>query len=630
MFDDKDILMRKFEELIKERKYRKAHNFLSNLDKKEEKFLQNYNKRKKEGVYYTDYDLSKFIVEKTILIYINDKLKLNLKDLNQIIDLNYNKKQKIQKLLKELTICDPTCGSGNFLFNSAAILYNTLKKTLQENQNYNFKFQIMQNIYGFDINDLSIIFSKLKLINWFYNGNNFDNYSEVKSVINSKVLKKNSLINSNLSELNLKKDKFDIIIGNPPYGNILNQNEKRLLKREGIYFKDIYCAYLLKALEICDDFIGFLIPKSFLMRQSYINFRNELLSKADLLYIFDLGSNIFKNATNEVQILIYKKKFNTSEKSLKNLSNDLNIYNFPKENINSYKNQVFDHLRICLNYECPLNNRAKKFYVYTYEEHCPICFSKTTKLNRIRIRCTKEIFPIIKRIESIGDLNYLNVKKFPNLIRGEEADGLKMVKDILRKENIGECYFIDAKQDFYPYYFNKSHLFNLEIIDPKLLKGSSKEYYKGPKLLIKHNNIYPEALFTEEKTCFTSSIYSLLYKNKEELKYLCGLLNSVLIHFYCIFAINNQRDTTINLNQYMIRHLPILNAKDYDKRELATLVHFITQELIVNNGVMNKLIKDKIKKLNNRIFNLYSINSQEKKILISEVKKINQNFNLIY
>jgi len=112
MFDDKDTLTRKFEELIKERKYRKAHQFLSNLDKKEEKFLQNYNKRKKEGVYYTNYDLSKFIVEEAILLYINNKLKLFLKDLNQIIDLNYSIKQKLQKSLKKLTICDRRLKSG--------------------------------------------------------------------------------------------------------------------------------------------------------------------------------------------------------------------------------------------------------------------------------------------------------------------------------------------------------------------------------------------------------------------------------------------------------------------------------------------------------------------------------------
>ncbi len=630
MIDEEETLTNKFEELIKEREYQKAHQFLSNLDKKEEKFLQNYNKRKKEGVYYTNFNLSKFIVEKTLLLYINDKSKLQLKDLNEIIDLDYSIKKEIQNLLKELTICDPTCGSGNFLSNSTIILHNTLNNTLQKNEESKFKFQILKNIYGFDINNHSIIFSKLKLINWFYNGDNFNNYYEIKPIINSNILKKNSLINSNLSELNLKREKFDIIIGNPPYGNILNQYEKKLLKREGIYFKDIYCAYLLKALDMCDGFIGFLIPKSFLMRQSYINFRKEFLSKADLLNIYDLGSNIFRTATNEVQILIYKKISKSSKKTFQNFSNDLNIYNFPNEKINSYENQIFDDLRVCFNYECPLNNKAKKFYIYTYKEHCPTCFSKTTNLNRIRIKCTKEILQLINSIEKKGDLNYLNVRDYPKLIRGEEAEGLKEVKFVLRKENKGDCYFIDAKYDFHPYYFNTSKLFNLELIDPKKLKGNAKEYYKGPKLLIKHNNIYPEALFTEEKTCFTSSIYSLLYKKKEELKYLCALLNSLLIHFYCIFGINNQRDTTINLNQYMIRHLPIININNYEKRDLVNLVELITHELRIANGKMHLLIKEDIKKLNNCIFNLYSINNEEKKLIISEVKKFNQNFNSIY
>jgi len=80
----------------------------------------------------------------------------------------------------------------------------------------------------------------------------------------------------------------------------------------------------------------------------------------------------------------------------------------------------------------------------------------------------------------------------------------------------------------------------------------------------------------------------------------------------------------------MIRHLPIFNAQDYEKSELANIVDLITQELINANGNMYSVIKDDIKKLNNRIFNLYSINNKEKKLIISEVKKFNQNFNSIY
>jgi len=49
----------------------------------------------------------------------------------------------------------------------------------------------------------------------------------------------------------------------------------------------------------------------------------------------------------------------------------------------------------------------------------------------------------------------------------------------------------------------------------------------------------------------------------------------------------------------MIRHLPIFNAQDYEKSELANIVDLITQELINANGNMYSVIKDDINKLNN-------------------------------
>ena len=47
-----------------------------------------------------------------------------------------------------------------------------------------------------------------------------------------------------------------------------------------------------------------------------------------------------------------------------------------------------------------------------------------------------------------GNLNYLNIKDFPMLIRGEEDKGLKQVKKLLQTSNRGSCAFINAKGDF--------------------------------------------------------------------------------------------------------------------------------------------------------------------------------------
>ncbi|MFX1554178.1 MAG: TaqI-like C-terminal specificity domain-containing protein, partial [Promethearchaeota archaeon] len=386
---------------------------------------------------------------------------------------------------------------------------------------------------------------------------------------------------------------------------------------------DIYCAFLIKSLDWIDSgIIGFLVPKSFLLRQGYIKFRNNLLDNASILKIYDIGANFFKKATNEVQIVIYQKN--------KNQEYNLEVFDYPEYRIITYMNQRFDKLRVCFNIECPLSLKSRKLYVYTFKKICPYCGYITVDLNRIRIKPNEEVFKLIDKIENIGDLNYLNHVDFPKMIRGEEEKGLKLVRRKLRKNTYGSCFFISARNDFRYYAFKKNKSFNIEEIEAKILKGNNYEYYKKPKLLIKHNNIIPEAIYTEDRVCFTSSIYSLLHDDTNELKFLCAVLNSILIQFYCTYAINNQKDTTINLNQYMIRHLPIVKSNKEIKIKIAEKVDTIMNLLILNNGIANERTYQLLREIDNIIFNLYTISESEKDLIISKTKKQNKHFNLVY
>jgi len=610
-----------FDKAINTNDFQQLNKIIPSIDNSEELFLSGYHKRKKEGTFYTGKNLSDFIVTETFLCLINKKLKLYSRDFKKIQEIddiyNYNLdfKQKVRELLLNIKICDPACGSGGFLLSSAEIILNIIKKLDLNIDKLDAKDQIIENLFGYDINEDALKLCVLKILRWYSEGLDIS-VEHPFSILKSNIKVKNSIISSKFS-------KFDIIIGNPPYGNILNQNEKEILKKENIFYKDIYCTFLLKSLEWSNELIGFLVPKSFLLRQGYIKFRNEFLSRANIFKIFDIGSKMFKNATNEVQIVIYENKN-------EHRSRDLAIYDYPKINIIKYPNQKVDSLRICFNLSCPLCLNSKKLHVYTFKKNCPICGSDTIDLNRIRIKPNKKIYQLLEKIEKIGDLNYLNTINFPKMIRGEEEKGLRLVKKKLRKDTSGSCFFISARNDFTYYTFNKSRSFNIEEINTKILKGNDYEYYKKPKLLIKHNSIIPEAIYTEERVCFTSSIYSLLHNDTNELKYLCAVLNSILIQFYCTFAINNQKDTTINLNQYMIRHLPIVKPNNEIKIKIAEKVDTISNLLIVNKGIANERTYQLLREIDDIIFNLYTISESERDLIISKTKNQIKHFNPIY
>ncbi|UCC18964.1 MAG: N-6 DNA methylase [Promethearchaeota archaeon] len=611
-----------FDRTIKTIDIKQIHRLLPLIDNFEEQFLNKYQKRKKEGTFYTNKNISDFIVTETLICLINMKLDIqtyNIKSINtleELSDLEENLKHKIIQLLLRVTICDPACGSGGFLLSAANIIYDILSRLKHQHSDIQIKTQILENLFGFDINELAIKLCTLKLLKWY----NIQQNAEIPSVI--------SILNSNLkiqnSIFNSKFPKFDIIIGNPPYGNILNQKEKEVLRNEDIFFKDIYCTFILKALKWSKEVIGFLVPKSFLLRQGYIKFRSELLSKANILKIYDIGSKIFKRATNEVQIVILENK------KLNRINSSLIVYDYPKTMVTAYPNQTVDSLRICFNQHCPLSLNSKKLYVYTFKKSCPYCGLDTFKLNRIRIKPNEEIFQIINKIEKIGNLNYLNPVDFPKMIRGEEEKGLEIVKKQVRRDIHGSCIFLSARNDFNYYSFYRNKSLNIEEIDSLKLKGNNYEYYKNPKLLIKHNNIVPEAIFTEETVCFTSSIYSLLNDDIDELKYLCAVLNSIVIQFYCIYAINNQKDTTINLNQYMIRHLPIVKPDDIIKIKIVKKVDALINSLNLNNNVINSNIYQILKEIDDIIFNLYKISESERHVIISKTKNHSKHFEEIY
>lgn len=617
----KHQILKELIQRINSENFHQLKSIISSIDKFEENFLSNYDKRKKDGVYYTDEKISKFIVRETLILLINKKLRFKydsfimIQKFDQIYGLNSELKQKISNILLNTTICDPACGSGIFLLSSIDVIFKIIKRLTPAVDNSEIKKKILSNLYGYDINDQAIDLSILKLFGWYF-GEETTSLSEIITQLRENFKPKNSLIDSNLG-------KYDIIIGNPPYGNILNKVEKEYLKGEESFYNDIYCTFIFKALSWSNEIIGFLVPKSFLLRQGYIAFRNSFLARANLIKIIDMGSKLFKNATNEVQILLYENKSNNNHRNL-------NIYDYPENKIITYKDQNVDSLKICMNARCSHYLKSKKLYAYTFKKYCPYCSSKTLTLNRIRIKPNPIYFKLINKIEKKGDLNYLNPITFPKLIRGEEDKGLRLVREKLKDHDKATCFFVSARNDFSYFFINKNKSFNIEEIEAESLKGRNFEYYLSPKLLIKHNNIIPEAIYTEENVCFTSSIYSLLHDDSNELKFLCSIFNSILIQFYCMYAINNQKNTTINLNQYMIRHLPIVNVDDQIKVNLANKVDKINSILRESNNKSYEGAKHLLKEIDNAIFTIYSISENEKQLIISELKSHNKHFNNIY
>jgi len=240
--------------------------------------------RKNEGQYYTP---------KKVVKYILDKIN---------IDLKKN---------KNLRILDPACGSGQFLLEAYDILYKQYKEIETDEKKIHQKI-IKNHLFGFDIDKIAIILTKLNL---FLRSDG--NYNDEFNIISADTLKReNNLLEKNpLSKFNTF---FDFIIGNPPWGANLSKEQKDYYKKYYEIGKNGLNTFTL-FIERCFDLLkdgaklGFLIPEAYLKIKVHQPSRMQLLSRAKIL-LLAMGGEIFQKVYAPSLILIFQTENDKQER----------------------------------------------------------------------------------------------------------------------------------------------------------------------------------------------------------------------------------------------------------------------------------------------------------------------------
>ncbi|MFW9904252.1 MAG: Eco57I restriction-modification methylase domain-containing protein, partial [Candidatus Thorarchaeota archaeon] len=223
-------------------------------------------RRKGEGVFYTPEYITDYICRNTIIPYLS---KGSADNINALISEYQEEIVVLENKIKSIKILDPACGNGVFLIKAVSLLSEILKEIkLIKEQGENYKKKKLVNnkelqlnidkwtevkdlrqiiessIYGVDIDENSVENTKanlnLKLME--QNKEATDLSQNIKcgdSLIEDPSFKGNLAFiwTHEFSEI-MNKGGFDIIIGNPPYINIIEDLEsKRYYK---IRFPEIY------------------------------------------------------------------------------------------------------------------------------------------------------------------------------------------------------------------------------------------------------------------------------------------------------------------------------------------------------------------------------------------------------
>jgi type I restriction-modification system DNA methylase subunit len=314
--------------------------------------------RKKEGIYYTPRYIVDYIVDHTL----GEKIKPVLAEALALLGYkNYKAAAAKIRELAQIKVLDPAMGSGSFLlrafdklveayadYNAAArkakadrangsgMLFDAAGEIAEEIERLGSKVAT-ENLFGVDLDLQAIEVAKLNV--WmrlmaverdFIRGE-LDRRGKVSRPLNflpdlrKNLRRGNSLIadkavagdaafdwQTEFAET-MKGGRFDVVIGNPPYGalfaaeDVENLAENFTVFREGV--RDVYACFLEQSFRLAKEgaSTGFIVPSAWLGGPDYQALRKELL-KWRIEKIIDLPFDVFPDAYVDTAVVLFRSE----------------------------------------------------------------------------------------------------------------------------------------------------------------------------------------------------------------------------------------------------------------------------------------------------------------------------------
>lgn len=572
----------------------------------------NITNRKEQGIYYTPTYIVDYIVKNT---------------LGELI------KGKTPDEALKIRVLDPACGSGSFLIKAFDHLktYHREKNSQwyaqsqidsrKDPKNQNPESQILKNnIFGVDLDSKAVEIAQLNLLLKAATYHSLlppltENIKNGNSLIDDKAVagEKAFKWETEFAEI-MDEGKFDVIIGNPPYGAVISTAEKQYIssnyKAASGRF-DTFYYFIEKSLYLLKNggIFGLIVPDTWLTNYQSQTLRELLLNHSSIVQIVSLPQKVFTDANVDTCIIIAKKRqatdLHTKNKvSVRVMGKDVDLSNL-RQNIFEKEFEVnqsewFSDKRYLFNI-----NQTSNTLVDKIKKDC-------VKLGDISEMC-RGINPYAKSelIKKYGK------EKGTEIVENRIWHSDKKKGDEFKKELVGSDigrYNLDWKSGQWikygdwlsrardPKFFTLPHILVQRIRNPRL------------KMRVVATFINPDDEYYNN-----SGLTNILSTKKEfSTNYILAILNSKLINWYY-----RQFFTDVNIKPEDLRELPIKKlslASQNSLSNLATNMLLLNKKLIglsdKHTSEYDRLMRERDEtnqKIDVLVYDLYGLTNEERK-----------------
>lgn len=220
---------------------------------------------------------------------------------------------KIMNPERDSLVLDPACGSGGFLLNAMDNVRRYAEANYDEREAWEHWHNFAkENIYGIEINDQIARVCKMNMII------HDDGHT---NIISTDALKDFEDIND--IHKGFKKDYFDLILTNPPFGAVIKRTEKDYLDKYNLGKERRAQKTEILFIERCIDFvkpktgkIAIVLPDGILTNSSLQYVRDFIMERCQILAIVSLPQFAFSHFGAGVKSsLVFLRRRGEKEKS---------------------------------------------------------------------------------------------------------------------------------------------------------------------------------------------------------------------------------------------------------------------------------------------------------------------------